>query len=160
MKLAYAYGSLLATREKLAFEDMYVIPAYGPAMNFPDPDYYRLHEELRKKGYTREERERMLRNDFSSATKDVLRGAGLITGGTALGGALGYNLPELINMEERNRPIATGLGAILGGLAGTVGASKVQYDIDQEALALAEQAKDKTKKRSKKRSKKRARKPR
>lgn len=104
-----------------------------------DLDYYRLHKELREKGYSRQEREEILRNDFGTQLKDMARGAGYGLTGGALGGLAGYGLGKGLGVEDTR---LLGNIAALGGAGGlTLGgllANKDIYDLDQQAIEDAE----------------------
>lgn len=104
-----------------------------------DLDYYRLHKELREKGYSRQEREKLLRNDFATQLKDMARGAGYGLTGGALGGLAGYGLGKGLGVEDTrllaNIAAIGGAGGLtLGGLLAT----KDIYDLDQQAIEDAE----------------------
>ena len=136
-KIAYEIGVKLAHEaymEKGAAFD----PTIGGGGNNFDLDYYRLHDELRRKGYSRREREKLLRNDFGTQLKDLGVGAGYTLGGLATGGALAGGLAHLAGADKANALAVAHLGALAGGIGGGLLGAKRVYDLDQDAIEAAE----------------------
>jgi len=129
-----AYLARYGQQKAAAFETDVAGP--GSAV---DLDYYRLHKELREKGYTRQEREKILRNDFGTQLKDMARGAGYGLGGGALGALAGYGLSNALDIDDiRLKGNISAMGGTAGLVLGGLLAKKDIYDMDQEAIEAAE----------------------
>lgn len=129
-----AYMARYGQQKAAAFET----DVSGPG-SAVDLDYYRLHKELREKGYTRQEREKILRNDFGTQLKDMARGAGYGIGGGALGALAGYGLSNALDIDDiRLKGNITAMAGAAGlGLGGLL-AKRDIYNLDQEAIEDAE----------------------
>lgn len=113
--------------------------AIGGTGSAVDLDYYRLQKELREKGYSRREREKMLRNDFPTQLSDFALAGGL---GMGLGG-LGLYLGN-VAADHIDNDFVSHMAPMVGGMSGLMGGSMLAaqriYDKDQDAIEAAELA--------------------